>query len=92
MFQMVLEVLLVNVHLDILVNVVKIVSREKNITRYQCFLIFNFLLANPCANNPCGPNGQCIPSNNVFYCECNLGYFGNRCERKLDLFMLTCRI
>jgi hypothetical protein len=42
-----------------------------------------FVLANPCANGPCGNNGQCIESSGSFYCECNLGYFGNQCEREL---------
>ncbi len=50
-------------------------------------MIFTSLLANPCANSPCGANGQCIQSNGGFYCQCNLGYYGNRCERKLDIYI-----
>lgn len=43
---------------------------------------------NPCASNPCGNNGQCIANNGGFHCECNLGYYGNRCERKRQLLTL----
>ena len=54
-------------------------KRERWKTRCCVFL------ANPCASNPCGNNGQCVPSNSGFYCECSLGYFGNRCERKWSM-------
>jgi hypothetical protein len=38
-------------------------------------------LVDQCASNPCGNSGQCRATNGGFYCECHLGYFGNRCER-----------
>lgn len=51
---------------------------------------YSLPLANPCASNPCGNNGQCRPMNGGFYCECDLGYFGNRCERKLKDIVACC--
>lgn len=86
MFPIILEVLHAYVSHRILANVVKIVSKQKEKTEHD-MIIFNYILANPCANNPCGANGQCIASNGAFYCECNLGFYGNRCERKQKLLI-----
>ena len=79
-FRIMLEVLHASVFLRTQANDAKIVSDKKE--RLNTFTII--ILANPCASNPCGNNGQCIQSNGGFYCECNLGYYGNRCERKLQ--------
>lgn len=78
-FQMVLAVSHVYASLPIQVNGVRMVmNRGYRNNRFYCIIY----LANPCANNPCGPNGQCVQSGGGFYCECNLGYYGNRCERE----------
>jgi hypothetical protein len=84
-FQIILEVSHVSVFLPIRANDVKTVSRKR---KRKLFIVVDytvFVLANPCASNPCGSNGQCIQSGGGFYCECNLGYFGNQCERKLKI-------
>ncbi len=78
-FRIMLEVLHVYVFLHTRANDVKIVS-----DRIRLKIFTAIILANPCASNPCGNNGQCTQSNGGFYCECNLGYYGNRCERKLQ--------
>ena len=65
-----------------MVSDAKIVCVEE-VRNSMSSLIFS-VLANPCANNPCGSNGECIQSNGGFYCECNLGFYGNRCERTYD--------
>lgn len=60
--------------------------------RLQYICMTSSLLANPCANSPCGPNGQCIQNNGGYYCECNLGYYGNRCEREFHSFIVADRV
>ena len=62
----------------------KIVSTEQTTLTSTLSKIRSFA-ANPCASNPCGSNGQCIQSSGGFFCECNLGYYGNRCEREYRL-------
>ncbi|XP_049840781.1 cubilin-like [Schistocerca gregaria] len=41
---------------------------------------------NPCANNPCGSNGHCIPApGNSYTCSCLPGYTGVRCTQTVDV-------
>ncbi|XP_049840768.1 cubilin-like [Schistocerca gregaria] len=41
---------------------------------------------NPCANNPCGSNGHCIPApGNIYMCNCLPGYTGVRCTKTIDI-------
>ncbi|XP_076342410.1 uncharacterized protein LOC143242798 [Tachypleus tridentatus] len=40
-----------------------------------------------CSDNPCGKNGQCVPTNSdKFYCKCDKGYAGFRCTER-DTFL-----
>jgi hypothetical protein len=88
-FQIILEVSHVSVFLHTRVNDVKTVSKKRNLKTLMVVDYTAFALADPCAGSPCGNNGQCIESNGGFYCECNLGYFGNQCERKLRMYNVS---
>jgi hypothetical protein len=84
-----LEVLHVSVFLHTQANDVKTVSNKWRLKVVTVIFYTTIILANPCAGNPCGNNGQCIQSNGGFYCECNLGYYGNQCDRKLQIYNIS---
>ena len=47
----------------------------------------------PCANNPCQNNGECIVANtgngHVFYCSCVDGYTGDTCAERNGDYVVT---
>jgi hypothetical protein len=78
-FRMDMEDLLVNVHLDIVVNDVKIVSNS-NTHLLHGFLSLLLKSGDPCASQLCMNQGTCMQDNGGFRCVCPPGYSGIRCE------------
>jgi hypothetical protein len=42
-----------------------------------------------CDEKTCGKNGKCIPSGIFYHCECNIGFYGKKCEKKDNPCLLT---
>jgi hypothetical protein len=72
---------LVNVHLVIVVNDVKIVSDKNHLlVHVSCCNSFLHQSGDPCASQPCLNQGTCMRDNGGYRCICPPGYSGARCE------------
>ncbi len=71
---------LVIVHLVLLVEIVKLVSKcESKITLNN---LCTFFLGDPCVPNQCRNGGRCRPNvaANTYVCECPVNFVGINCE------------
>lgn len=60
-------------------------SPRKSISLEKCYK----QVEDSCSETTCGKNGKCIPNGVFFHCECDDGYYGQKCELKDDQCLLT---